>query len=78
MTDAVNTDGSRTPYDHFPVLRQAYSEGFERAHVEVERLRAVIENAPHASDAEGRQRELLWREGFRRADQCTCWKSNAL
>jgi hypothetical protein len=45
---------------------------------EREHLHTMIENAPHGSDTEGRQCELLWREGFRRVNRCTCWKADAL
>jgi len=49
MTDPVNPDSLKTPYDHFSDLRQAYAEGFERAHVEADRLQAAVRDAPHDS-----------------------------
>ncbi|PYY60028.1 hypothetical protein DEJ17_06560 [Curtobacterium sp. MCSS17_011] len=58
MTDPVDTDALRTPYDHFPDLRQAYSEGFERAYAEVERLRAES----HAKDVVLLARDLKEQE----------------
>jgi cytochrome c553 len=43
-----------------------------RAYAERDRLRAVIENAPHAP-----QCDQFWELGKRAAMPCTCWKANA-
>lgn len=77
MAGPVETDALRDKAVWLGHLDCEFGEQVATAADEVDRLRAVIENAPHGSDSEGRQCELLWREGFRRDDRCTCWKADA-
>ena len=74
MTDPVDTGALRTPYDHFPDLRQAYSDGFERAYVQVDRLHALIKNAPQDIDTCNRRTY----DGYDASRPCTCWKADVL
>lgn len=75
MTDPVETDALRERVWRRGVRATVVtidSDELESAADEVDRLRAVIEDAPHYVDADG------WWCQAGNGDACTCWKADAL
>lgn len=71
MTDPVDTDALRALSAWLYVESQFHkSQLAESAADEVDRLRAVIENAPHGSNC-------VWRALRAQDRYCTCWKVEA-
>lgn len=71
MTDPVDTDALRSQqWQNVDEL----VEWATAAAVEVDRLRAGIENAPHGHGC----RHVDWVDGALQLGKCTCWKADAL
>lgn len=69
MTDPVDTNALRARADDDDALGYPEAAAIQRAAaVEVDRLRAVIENAPH-------HWQCHW-DGVNINDVCTCWKAD--
>ncbi|MDF2895756.1 MAG: hypothetical protein K0Q46_2542 [Rhodococcus erythropolis] len=86
MTDPVDTDALRETAQVAAEVADAgelgwraladSSDALNAAADELDRLRAVIENAPHALDCESRSHDFLGHE--QEPGDCTCWKADAL
>jgi hypothetical protein len=77
MTDPVDTDALNTNWlrSVAGTLHSKASHLMNAAADEVDRLRAVIENAPHGKECRGRWVVALPRNIYQ---GCTCWKADAL
>lgn len=84
MTDPVDTDALAAAWDKYAALndihphsieRDVFEQGWDAAADEVDRLRSVIENAPHDGDCW--LREDADEGVLPEHRNCTCWKADA-